>query len=59
MNDGSNFIFSDDSSKDIFVLFSGGIGRESLNDSKVFFMNGSFKSRSKQFTQVYTIHANF
>lgn len=59
MTDGSSFLLSDDSTGQRILLFSGEKGRESLKNSKIFFMDGTFKSCSKQFAQIYTIHADF
>lgn len=59
MSDGSNFLLNDDSYAQRILLFSGEKGRESMKTSKIFFMDGTFKSCSKQFAQIYTIHADF
>jgi hypothetical protein len=60
MNDGNSFLLSDDSdSGERIIVFSGKTGKEVLNSKSDFFMDGTFKSCSKQFAQVYTIHADY
>lgn len=60
MNDGSSFLLADDNSLgERILIFSGNIGREGLNNCEDFLMDGTFKSSSKQFSQIYSIHADF
>lgn len=58
MGDGSSFLLSDDGQEERIIIFSGVKGKESLRTSSQFFMDGTFKSCSKQFAQVYTVHAD-
>lgn len=58
MKDGSSFLFHDDADGDRLIVFASLVGREILSSHKVFFMDGTFKCCSKQFTQLYTIHAD-
>lgn len=59
MKDGSSFLLADDKSGERIIVFSGNIGREGLKCYEDFFMDGTFKSSSKQFSQIYSIHADF
>lgn len=59
MNDGSSFLLSDDKSGDRIIVFCGIAGRDALRSKRDFFMDGTFKCCSKQFSQIYTIHADF
>lgn len=58
MGDGSSFLLSDDGQRERIIIFGGAKGKESLRTSSQFFMDGTFKSCSKQFTQLYTVHAD-
>lgn len=58
MNDGSSFLLADDGHEDRILIFSSSIGKEIMSNHKSFFMDGTFKCCSKQFTQLYTIHAD-
>lgn len=53
MNDGSSFLLYDDNGgqSDRILVFSSSKGRESFSKCNLFFMVGTFKSCSKQFTQ--------
>lgn len=59
MSDGSSFLLKDDSTGPRILIFSGEKNREALKTHKTVFMDGTFKSCSKQFAQIYTIHADF
>lgn len=59
MSDGTSFLLSDDESAERIIIFCGKSGTEVLKSKQDFFMDGTFKSCSKQFTQIYTIHADF
>lgn len=59
MRDGSSFLLTDDKSGERIIIFSGTSGREGLASCQDFFMDGTFKSSSKQFSQIYSIHADF
>lgn len=58
MKDGSNFLLKDDKSDERLIVFSAQAGIEVLKRKQHFFMDGTFKSCSKQFYQIYTIHAD-
>lgn len=59
MSDGTSFLLSDDNTGDRIIIFCAKSGREVLKTKQDFFMDGTFKSCSKQFTQIYSIHADF
>lgn len=59
MVDGTSFLLADDGVEDRIIIFCGEKGKECLKGFKNFFMDGTFKSCSKQFTQIYSIHADF
>lgn len=59
MIDGSSFLLANDGNEDRIIVFCGSKGKESLKCFSHFFMDGTFKSTSKQFSQIYTIHADF
>lgn len=60
MNDGSNFLLADDfgNSDDRILVFASSKGKTAMAESTTFLMDGTFKSCSKQYCQVYTIHAD-
>lgn len=58
MSDGSNFLLADNGREDRIIAFAGDKGRECLKTQRHFFMDGTFRSCSKQFAQIYTIHAD-
>ena len=58
MDDGSRFLVFDNEQEERIVIFSGVKGKESVRTSSQFFMDGTFKCCSKQFAQVYTVHAH-
>lgn len=54
--DGTSFLLSEDGiGKDKMLVFATAAGKESMCSGKIFFMNGTFKTCSKQFYQLYTI----
>ncbi|KAG5872329.1 hypothetical protein JTB14_037577 [Gonioctena quinquepunctata] len=57
MKDGEHFIAIDEKIDDsrIIALFSKK-GKNAIASSKSFYMDGTFKSCPKKFTQIYTIH---
>lgn len=59
LQDGGSFLLTDKSaeSERIFV-FASTVGKDVLKSFADFFIDGTFKSCSKQFTQLYTIHAD-
>ena len=59
MNDGSNFLLRKGFSKQSLLLFNSEKGRESVKHVKIFFMEGTFNSCSKQFAQINFIHSHF
>lgn len=59
MTDGSSFLLKDDNTGGRLIIFSGALGKEALRSKQDFFIDGTFKSCSKQFSQIYTIHADF
>lgn len=59
MKDGSSFLLADDKSGERIMIFSGTVGKEGLASCEDFFMDGTFKSSSKQFAQIYSIHADY
>lgn len=59
MNDGSSFLLADDNSDERILIFSGPLGKDGLASCEDFFMDGTFKSSTKQFSQIYSIHADF
>lgn len=59
MSDGKSFLLADDGTEERIIIFSGEKGTESLKYQQHFFMDGTFKSCSIQFSQIYTIHADF
>jgi hypothetical protein len=60
MSDGSSFLLADDGVQDRILIFAGVKGKDVMRDKTSFFMDGTFKSCSTQFTQVglYTIHVD-
>lgn len=59
MNDGDNISLIDKQIGDSRIFgFVTKKGRKALADYTSFFMDGTFKSCPKQFTQIYTIHAD-
>lgn len=58
MSDGGNFLLADDESSERILIFCSEKGKECLSSRSHFFMDGTFKSCSKQFAQIYTIHAD-
>lgn len=59
MKNGSNFVLVDEGSEERMIIFCSEKGKESLKTTTEFFMDGTFKSCSKQFGQLYTIHADY
>lgn len=57
--DGTSFLLADDGVEERIIIFCGEKGKECLKGFKNFFTDGTFKSCSKQFTQIYSIHADF
>jgi hypothetical protein len=53
-----NFLLFDSGTKDRIIAFATAIGKEVLTTNEAFFMNGTFKSCSKQFTQIYSIQVD-
>lgn len=58
MTDGSSFLLGDNNEGARVLIFSSSKGRECLKTHSKFFMDGTFKSSSSQFTQLYTIHVD-
>lgn len=59
MKDGSNFLVIDEVLEERMIIFCSEKGKECLRSKQDFFMDGTFKSCSKQFNQIYTIHADY
>lgn len=59
MEDGSSFLLEDNNFGERLIILCGRNGKESLKCHTDFFMDGTFKSCSKQFKQIYTIHADY
>lgn len=59
MEDGSSFLLKDNTEGERIIILSGKKGKESLKLHENVFMDGTFKSASKQFSQIYTIHADY
>lgn len=59
MNDGSTFILVDEGSEERMIIFCSEKGKECLRNKQDFFVDGTFKSCSQQFGQIYTIHADY
>ncbi|KAF8785187.1 hypothetical protein HNY73_010761 [Argiope bruennichi] len=57
MDDGSGFLLDDVNSDNRILIFASSKGRNTLKNNKHFLMDGTFKSCSMQFCQIYTIHA--
>lgn len=58
MKDGRSFLLIEDGVEDKILIFASTKGREAIAEHAMFFMDGTFKSCSKQFIQVYTIHVD-
>ena len=60
MNDGKNFLLEDDNRgpKDRILVFASEKGKSALTSCSSFFVDGTFKSSSKQFGQLFIIHAD-
>lgn len=60
MNDGSDFLLADDSTvgQERILIFSSSKGITALSKKTSFFMDGTFRSSSKQYAQLYTIHVD-
>lgn len=60
MNDGSNFLLEDDNRgpNDRILVFASENGKSCLSSCLSFFIDGTFKSSSKQFGQLFVIHAD-
>lgn len=58
MGDGTSFLLADDGEEERIMVFASDKGKECLKCFENFFMDGTFKSASKQFRQIYSIHAD-
>lgn len=61
MKDGNSFLLADkcdNNGKNRILVFGTSIASQVATEKKIFFMDGTFKSASKQFCQIYTIHAD-
>lgn len=52
------FLLFDDNVEERIIAFSSSAGREAASTYKHFFFDGTFKSCSKQFLQIYSIHVD-
>ncbi|KAL4085447.1 hypothetical protein QTP88_027305 [Uroleucon formosanum] len=52
----SNFVLFDDGKEDRIIVLCSSEGRQIASEGKTCFVDGTFKSSSKQFHQVYTVH---
>ena len=55
---GSTFLLGDNSDGETILVFSSAKGRECLKAHRTFLMDGTFKTSSSQFSQLYMIHAD-
>lgn len=58
MSDGNNFLLADNGVVDRILIFAGVKQREVMREKTSFFMDGTFRSCSAQFSQLYTIHVD-
>lgn len=58
MADGKIFLLADSGETDRILSFAGRKGVEAIKNNKCFFIDGTFKSCSGQFKQIYTIHVD-
>lgn len=58
MSDGTNFLLADDRDGERILIFASSTGKTALKENKNVLMDGTFKSVSKQFAQLYTIHVD-
>ncbi|XP_066996016.2 cytochrome P450 307a1-like [Anabrus simplex] len=60
MNDGGKFLLEDDNRgpKDRILVFASEKGKSALSRCSSFFVDGTFKNSSKQFGQLFIIHAD-
>lgn len=59
MSDGRSFLLADCAvGKERIMIFCSEQGKEMMKETKIFFMDGTFRSCSRQFTQLYTIHVD-
>lgn len=58
MADGNNFLLADDCDGERILIFASSTAKTGLKEHKNIFMDGTFKSVSKQFAQLYTIHVD-
>lgn len=56
--DGKSFLLSDNGKTNRIMIFWTAQGIETVREKKAFFMDGTFKSSSSQFGQLYTIHVD-
>ena len=54
MADGNTFLLADDCEGERLLIFASSRGKEILKQTKYIFLDGTFKSVSKQFAQLYT-----
>jgi hypothetical protein len=59
MEDGTSFLFADDKKEgDRIIIFASEYGRKLLESAETLFIDGTFKSCSKQYRQIYTLHVD-
>ncbi|GBL76271.1 hypothetical protein AVEN_234525-1 [Araneus ventricosus] len=56
MEDGTNFLLADVCGEGRMLVFATEDGKNVLKNYKTFFVDGSFKSSSEQFKQLYSVH---
>ncbi|GBL73430.1 hypothetical protein AVEN_159437-1 [Araneus ventricosus] len=58
MEEGTNFLLADVGDKDRMLVFATEDGKKCFKNYKTFLIDGKFKSSSKQFKQLYSVHVD-